>query len=99
MKHFTARERVFTRAESFERESIQCLSVAPFKTTPNGTRFPNRRKYGRLSAPYFLPFRNGGLAITQTIYDMIESIVTGESEDMASLQEAMVEEVNSMLPK
>ena len=42
---------------------------------------------------------DNGLAITQTIYDMIESIVTGESDDMASLQEAMVEEVNSMLPK
>ncbi len=40
-----------------------------------------------------------GLAITQVIYDMIESIVTGESDDMAELQEEMVEEVASMLPK
>ncbi len=43
--------------QPFERESM-CLNVAPFKTTPNGTRFPKRRKYGRLSAPYFLPFEN-----------------------------------------
>ncbi|MDE0457075.1 MAG: hypothetical protein OXI15_07285 [Chromatiales bacterium] len=39
-----------------------------------------------------------GLAITQVIYDQIESIVTGDSDDMAALQEEMVEEVSSMLP-
>ena len=41
---------------------------------------------------------DNGLAITQVIYDQIESIVTGESEDMAALQEEIVEEVSSMLP-
>ena len=38
------------------------------------------------------------LAITQVIYDQIESIVTGDSDDMAALQEEMVEEVSSILP-
>ena len=41
---------------------------------------------------------DNGLAITQVIYDQIESIVTGDSDDMAALQEEMVEEVSSMLP-
>ncbi len=41
---------------------------------------------------------DNGLAITQVIYDMIESIVTGESDDMAALQEEMVEEVSDLLP-
>ena len=40
-----------------------------------------------------------GLAITQVIYDQIESIVTGDSDDMASLQAEMVEEISSMLPQ
>ena len=40
-----------------------------------------------------------GLAITQVIYDGIESIVTGEADDMKVLQEELVEEVSSMLPK
>jgi multiple sugar transport system substrate-binding protein len=40
-----------------------------------------------------------GLAITQVIYDMLESIVTGESNDMKALQAEMVEEVTAMLPK
>lgn len=40
-----------------------------------------------------------GLAITQVIYDAIESIVTGEADDMKALQEEMVAEVKSMLPK
>ena len=39
-----------------------------------------------------------GLAVTQVIYDGLESIVTGDSEDMSVLQEEMVEEVSSMLP-
>ena len=38
------------------------------------------------------------LAITQVIYDYIESIVTGEADDMEALQEEMVEEVSAMLP-
>ncbi len=39
-----------------------------------------------------------GLAVTQVIYDAIESIVVGESEDMAALQEELVEEVTDLLP-
>jgi multiple sugar transport system substrate-binding protein len=42
---------------------------------------------------------NNGLAITQVIYDHLESIVTGEANDMKALQAEMVEEVSSMLPK
>ena len=38
-----------------------------------------------------------GLAITQVIYDMLESIVTGEANDMKELQAEMVEEVSAML--
>ena len=41
---------------------------------------------------------DNGLAITQVIYDQIESIVIGDSDDMAALQEEIVEEVLSMLP-
>lgn len=41
---------------------------------------------------------NNSLAITQVIYDAIESIVTGENDDMKALQEELVEEVNSLLP-
>jgi len=33
------------------------------------------------------------------IYDYIESIVTGESDDMKQLQMEMVAEVTAMLPK
>ena len=40
-----------------------------------------------------------GLAITQVIYDMLESIVTGDADDMKELQAEMVEEVSAMLPK
>lgn len=40
-----------------------------------------------------------GLAITQVIYDAMESIVSGEKNDMKVLQKEMVEEVNDMLPK
>jgi len=42
---------------------------------------------------------DNGLAITQVLYDGMESIVTGESDDMAELQEELVEEVNDLLPK
>ena len=41
---------------------------------------------------------NNGLAITQVLYDGMESIVTGDSDDMADLQEELVEEVNYLLP-
>ena len=41
---------------------------------------------------------DNSLAITQVIYDAIESIVTGDADDMEVLQEEMVEEVNSLLP-
>ncbi len=40
-----------------------------------------------------------GLAVTQVIYDGIESIVTGEEDDMKALQEDLVAEVGDMLPK
>lgn len=39
------------------------------------------------------------LAITQVLYDHIESIVTGDADDMKALQQEMVEEVSAMLPK
>ncbi|MEM8744943.1 MAG: extracellular solute-binding protein, partial [Pseudomonadota bacterium] len=42
---------------------------------------------------------NKSLAITQVIYDQLESIVTGDSDDMKDVQTELVEEVNSMLPK
>jgi multiple sugar transport system substrate-binding protein len=32
------------------------------------------------------------------LYDGMESIVTGDSNDMAALQEELVEEVNDLLP-
>ena len=41
---------------------------------------------------------DNGLAITQVLYDGMESIVTGDSNDMAALQEELVEEVNDLLP-
>ncbi|MDA9948554.1 ABC transporter substrate-binding protein [Paracoccaceae bacterium] len=41
---------------------------------------------------------DNGLAITQVLYDGMESIVTGDSDDMAALQEELVEEVNDLLP-
>lgn len=40
-----------------------------------------------------------GLAVTQVIYDGLESIVVKEQDDMKELQEEMVEEVNDLLPK
>ena len=41
---------------------------------------------------------DNGLAITQVLYDGMESIVTGDSDDMAALQAELVEEVNDLLP-
>ena len=41
---------------------------------------------------------DNSLAITQVIYDGLESIVTGDSDDMAALQEELADEVSSMLP-
>lgn len=40
-----------------------------------------------------------GLAATQVIYDMIESIVINDADDMEELQQEMVEEVSDLLPK
>ena len=40
-----------------------------------------------------------GLAVTQVIYDGIESIVVGDQDDMKELQEELTEEVSGMLPK
>jgi len=41
---------------------------------------------------------DNSLAITQVLYDGLESIVTGDSDDMAALQEELADEVSSMLP-
>lgn len=40
-----------------------------------------------------------GLAITQVIYDAMESIVVGDEDDMQALQKELVGEVTGMLPK
>lgn len=40
-----------------------------------------------------------GLAITQVIYDGMERLVTGETADVAELQEEMTEEVGDLLPR
>ena len=40
-----------------------------------------------------------GLAVTQVIYDALESIVTGDETDMKDLQEELTEEVSDLLPK
>ena len=42
---------------------------------------------------------DNGLAITQVLYDGMESIVTGDSDNMVALQEELVEEVMDLLPK
>ncbi|MGF1447399.1 MAG: ABC transporter substrate-binding protein [Pikeienuella sp.] len=42
---------------------------------------------------------DNGLAITQVIYDGIESIVVGDAEDMGELQEELSEEVADLLPR
>ena len=41
---------------------------------------------------------DNGLAVTQIVYDAIESIVVGENDDMKALQEDLVEEVQELLP-
>ena len=41
---------------------------------------------------------DNGLAITQVIYDGIESVVIGDQDDIEALQEEMQEEVNDLLP-
>ena len=41
---------------------------------------------------------DNSLAITQVIYDALESIVTGDANDMEALQQELSEEVASMLP-
>jgi len=41
---------------------------------------------------------DNGLAVTQILYDGIESIVTGENDDMEALQEELNEEVQDLLP-
>ncbi|MEO1470086.1 MAG: extracellular solute-binding protein [Pseudomonadota bacterium] len=42
---------------------------------------------------------DNGLAVTQVIYDGVESIVVGDADDMADLQEEMTEEVQDLLPQ
>ena len=41
---------------------------------------------------------DNGLAITQVLYDGLESIVTGDADDMKELQAELVEEVEDLLP-
>lgn len=41
---------------------------------------------------------DNGLAITQVIYDKLESLVTGETDDVSSLQEELAEETNDLMP-
>ena len=38
-----------------------------------------------------------GLAVTQVIYDFTEEIATGDADDMADLQEEMMEEIEDLL--
>ena len=40
-----------------------------------------------------------GLAVTQVLYDGIESIVTGEEDDMKALQSDLAAEIGDMLPR
>ena len=42
---------------------------------------------------------DNGLAVTQVLYDGMESIVVGDNDDMPALQEELVEEVRDLLPK
>ncbi|MEP3246358.1 MAG: extracellular solute-binding protein [Sneathiella sp.] len=42
---------------------------------------------------------DNGLAVTQAIYDGIEGIVVGDSDDMKAVQQDLVEEVTDLLPK
>ena len=42
---------------------------------------------------------DNGLAITQVLYDKMESMVTGEATDPKEVQTEMVEEVNDLMPK
>ena len=41
---------------------------------------------------------DNGLAVTQVIYDGIESIVVGDNDDMKSVQKELTEEVTELLP-
>ena len=41
---------------------------------------------------------DNGLAVTQVIYDGIESVVVGDQDDMKALQEELQEEVTDLLP-
>jgi multiple sugar transport system substrate-binding protein len=67
-----------------------------YKDNPN--KYTAVRQAGLLREWIAYPGDNG-LAITQVIYDDIESIVTGESDDMKGLQTEMVEQVSELLPK
>ncbi len=42
---------------------------------------------------------DNGLAVTQVIYDGIEGIVVGDSDDMKAVQQDLVDEVTDLLPK
>jgi multiple sugar transport system substrate-binding protein len=66
-----------------------------YKANPN--KHTAVRQAGLLREWIAYPGDNS-LAITQVIYDSIESIVTGDADDMKALQEELVEEVSSMMP-
>ena len=50
-----------------------------------------------LLADWFAYPGENGLAVTQVIYDFTEEIATGDADDMADLQEEMMEEINDLL--
>ena len=50
-----------------------------------------------LLADWFAYPGENGLAVTQVIYDFTEEIATGDADDMADLQEEMMEEINDLM--
>jgi len=77
-------------------KAANAMLVDFYKNNPN--KQTAVRQAGLLSDWIAYP-GNQGLAITQVIYDYLESIVTGEANDMKQLQTEMVAEVSAMLPK
>ena len=50
-----------------------------------------------LLADWFAYPGENGLAVTQVIYDYTETIATGDADDMADLQEEMMEEIEDLM--
>ncbi|MBT9373027.1 ABC transporter substrate-binding protein [Rhizobium sp. CSW-27] len=67
-----------------------------YKQNPNKETAVRELPLLREWQPY--PGANG-LAITQVLYDGIESIVSGEATDMPTLQQDLQDEVNDLMPK